>query len=57
MEVLYILVREAAKKNKNYFTLGNLSKYGHITLKFVGRYFILVVTMGGKALMARPLRE
>ena len=25
--------------NKNYFTLDNLSKYGHITLKFVGRYF------------------
>ena len=23
-------------KNKNYFTLDNLSKYGHITLKFVG---------------------
>ena len=22
-------------KNKNYFTLDNLSKYGHITLKFV----------------------
>ena len=30
-------------KNKNYFTLDNLSKYGHITLKFVGRYFYLVV--------------
>ena len=28
-------------KNKNYFTLDNLSKYGHITLKFVGRYFYL----------------
>ena len=26
-------------KNKNYFTLDNLSKYGHITLKFVCRYF------------------
>ena len=26
-------------KNKNYFILDNLSKYGHITLKFVGRYF------------------
>ena len=23
-------------KNKNYFTLDNLSKYGHIMLKFVG---------------------
>ena len=32
-------------KNKNYFTLDNLSKYGHITLKFVGRYFIWVVTI------------
>ena len=31
-------------KNKNYFTLHNLSKYGHITLKFVGRYFYLVFT-------------
>ena len=29
-------------KNKNYFTLDNLSKYGHITLKFVGRHFFLV---------------
>jgi len=25
-------------KNKNYFTLDNLSKHGHITSKFVGRY-------------------
>ena len=32
-------------KNKNYFTLDNLSKYGHIMLKFVGRYFYLVVTI------------
>ena len=52
-------------KNKNYFTLDNLSKYGHITLKFVGRYFYLDVTKfskkvpktikldwGGKALVA-----
>ena len=23
-------------KNKNYFTFDNLSKYGHVTLKFVG---------------------
>ena len=28
-------------KNKNNFTLDN-SKYGHITLKFVGRYFYLL---------------
>ena len=26
-------------KNNNYFTLNNLSKYGQITLKFVGRFF------------------
>ena len=78
-------------KNKNYFNLDNLSKYGHM-LKFVGRYFIWVVFVqklgaeiklsksvsgyfmtkiknkkilwplsqmwgGGKALIARPLRE
>ena len=35
-------------KDKNYFTLDNLSKYGHITLKFVGRYFYLVVTIFSK---------
>ena len=35
-------------KMKNYFTLDNLSKYGHITLKFVGRYFYLVVTILSK---------
>ena len=35
-------------KNKNYFTLDNLSKYGHITLKFVSRYFYLVVTVFSK---------
>ena len=35
-------------KNKNYFTLDNLSKYGHITLKFVGRYLYLVVTIFSK---------
>ena len=32
-------------KNKNYITLDNLTKYGHITLRFVGRYFYLVVTI------------
>ena len=32
-------------KNKNYFTFDNLSKYGHIMLKFVGRYFIWLVTI------------
>ena len=35
-------------KNKNSFTLVNLSKYGHITLKFVDRYFYLVVTIFSK---------
>ena len=35
-------------KNKNYFALDNLSKYGHFTLKFVGRYFYLVVTIFSK---------
>ena len=35
-------------KNKNYFTLDNLSNYGLITLKFVGRYFYLVVTIFSK---------
>ena len=34
-----------AIKNKNYFTKDNLSKYGHITLKFIGRYFYWVVTI------------
>ena len=29
-------------ENKNYSTLDNLSKYGHITLKFVGRYIFLL---------------
>ena len=32
-------------KNKNYLTLDNLSKYGNITLKFVGRYLYLLVTI------------
>ena len=27
-------------KNKNYITLDNLSKYGHIMLKFVSGYFM-----------------
>ena len=35
-------------KNKHYFTLDNLSKYGHIMLKFVGRYFYSVVTIFSK---------
>ena len=35
-------------KNKDYFTLDNLSKYGNITLKFVGRYFYLLVTIFSK---------
>ena len=32
-------------KIKIIFTLDNLSKYGHITLKGVGRHFIWVVTI------------
>ena len=35
-------------KNENYFTLDNLSKYEHITFKYVGRYFYLVVTIFSK---------
>ena len=34
-----------AFENKNYFTIDNLSKYGNITLKFVGRSFYLLVTI------------
>ena len=33
---------------ENNFTLDNLSKYGHITLKSVRRYFIWVVTIFSK---------
>ena len=40
-------------KNKNYFTLDNLSKYGNITLKFVGRYFYLLVTIFSKKLVQK----
>ena len=35
-------------KNKHYFNLDNLSKYGHIMIKFVGRYFYWVVTIFDK---------
>ena len=35
-------------KNKNHFTLNNLSKYGHITLKFTGSYCYWVVTIFSK---------
>ena len=35
-------------ENRNCFTLDNLLKYGHITLKFVGRYFIWIVTIFSK---------
>ena len=37
-----------AIKEKGNFTLDNLSKYGHITLKFVVRYFYWVVTIFSK---------
>ena len=54
-----VFLREAAKKmnflkfflpfkNENYFTLDNLPKYEHTTLKFVGRYFFWVVTIFSK---------
>ena len=39
-------LREAARKKL--FSLDNLSKYGQITLKFVGRYFYWVVTIFSK---------
>ena len=35
-------------KDKNYFTLDNLSKEGHITLQIVGRYFYWVVAIFSK---------
>ena len=35
-------------ENKKYITLDNLSKCGHITLKFVGRYFYWFVTIFAK---------
>ena len=35
-------------KDKNYFTLDNLPKYGNITLKFAGSYFYLLVTIYSK---------
>ena len=71
-EKLFFLLRILLPfTNKHYFTLNDLSKYGHITLKFVGRYFYWVVKKtktnptaikpeeggGGKALMAWPLRK
>ena len=37
-------------KNKHYFTLDNLLKYGHIALTFVCRYFYWVVTIFSKKL-------
>ena len=45
-------------KNKNYFTLDNF-KYGQITLKFVGRYFYLIVTIFSKkrAILVQKLGE
>ena len=35
-------------KDKKYFTLDNLSTYGHITLKLFGRYFYWFVTKFAK---------
>ena len=42
-------------KDINFFTLNNLSKYGHITLKFVGRYFIWVVFLKNRAILVQKL--
>ena len=36
-ELILELEKNCHLKIKSYFTLYNLSKYGHITLKFVGR--------------------
>jgi hypothetical protein len=35
-------------KDRNYFTLDNISKYGNIRLKFAGSYFYLLVTIYSK---------
>ena len=35
-------------RNKKYFTFDNLSIYGHITLKFIDRYFYWFVTIFSK---------
>ena len=35
-ELFKTFIHFVAFKNKNYFTFDNLSKYGHITVKFVG---------------------
>ena len=43
-------------KNKNYFTLDNLSKYGHITLKFFGRA-ILVQKLAAEKKMSKSLSD
>ena len=42
--------------NKNYSTLDNLSKYGHIMLKFVGMYYYWVVTIKNMAILVQKLR-
>ena len=46
--------------NKKYFTLDNLSIYGHIRLKFVGRYFtgffFLQYLSKNTALLVRKVR-
>ena len=43
-------------KNENYFTLDKLSKYRHITLKFVGKYIYLVFQKN-RAILVQKLGE
>ena len=46
-------------KSTNYFTLDNLSRYGNITLKFVGRYlyFLLQYFSKIRAIIVQKLGE
>ena len=45
--------------NKNNFSLDNLSKYRHFTLKFVVRYFIYIVKIFSKyrAILVQKFRQ
>ena len=47
-KTFFFILLKILFKNKNYLTLDNLSKYGIITLKFVGIYFYLLVTIFSK---------
>ena len=44
-------------RNKSYFTLNNLSKYGHITLNFVGKYFTGLLFKKNRACFAASLTK